>query len=220
MVGIVAALPREVAGLVGRGGAEPEGRQIGVHVFRLPGAVVVAAGMGSIRVTLAVESALQAGARDLVSVGLAGGCAPGVGVGEVVRAGTVVDALSGERFDTLEAGGAVLVTTHTIASVREKARLYASYGAALVDMEAATVGRLARAHGVGFRAIKAISDAHDFELSSLARFSTAHGHFRTGAFALHTALRPHRWRDTMRLGAGSQRALRALTVQLEGLIGF
>ncbi len=71
----------------------------------------------------------------------------------------------------------------------------------MVDMEAATVARLARMRGLGFRAIKAVSDAHDFELSSLSRFASPHGHFRTGAFALHTALRPAPWRQTMQLGA-------------------
>jgi nucleoside phosphorylase len=35
----------------------------------------------------------------------------------------------------------------TIASVRQKEQLAARYGAMIVDMEAATVARLARAHG-------------------------------------------------------------------------
>jgi adenosylhomocysteine nucleosidase len=84
-----------------------------------------------------------------------------------------------------------------------------------VDMEAATVARLAELHGIPFRAIKAVSDAHDFELTSLSRFATKTGHFRTGAFALHTALRPHRWHNTIQLGAGSQRALLALNKRLK-----
>ena len=218
MVGIIAALPREIAGLVKGVRAEPQEKRSGIFVYRLPEAVVVCAGMGGGRATLAVDAAIQRGAQTLVSAGLAGGCSPGLAVGAVVHAGTVIDALSGERFTTSDAEGAVLVTTHIIASIREKERLHASYGAAVVDMEAATVGRLARAHGLGFRAVKAVSDAHDFELSSLSRFASDKGHFRTGAFALHTALRPHRWRQTARLGSGSQRALRALTRELEGLV--
>lgn len=220
MIGVIAALPREVAGLVRGVAAEREPRRDGVFVYRLPGAVVVCAGMGGGRATLAVEAALGCGADTLVSAGLAGGCRPGVVAGDVVFAGTVVDSLSGERFETLDAGGPVLVTTHTIASVREKARLHASYAAEVVDMEAATVGRLARAHGLGFRAVKAVSDGHDFELSALSRFASAKGHFRTGAFALHTAVRPHRWGQVVRLGAGSQRALRALTAELRTVVGL
>ena len=78
-------------------------------------------------------------------------------------------------------------------------------------MEAATVARMAGTNGIPFRAVKAVSDAHDFELSSLSRFASPHGHFRTRAFALHTALRPRTWSQTMKLGSGSNRALRALT---------
>ena len=219
MIGIVAALPRELAGLVGTLRPEPGLKRDGVYLYRMPRALVACGGMGSVRVLLAVKAVLAAGGvEELVSAGLAGGCEPGLGVGTVVEAGTVVDAQSGARFMGL-AGKGTLVTTHSIASVREKERLFASYGAAVVDMEAATVARLAQMRGLGFRAVKAVSDAHDFELSSLSRFASAHGHFRTGAFALHTALRPHRWRQTMKLGAGSQRALRALTDVLRGMAG-
>ena len=175
--------------------------------------------MGSLRVNLGVQAALAVGGvEELVSAGLAGACDPSITAGGVVEVGTVVDALSGERYQAGD-GAATLVTTHAIASVREKARLFASYGAAIVDMEAATVARLAKMHGLGFRAIKGVSDAHDFELSSLGRFASPHGHFRTGAFALHTAVRPHTWRHAMRLGAGSQKALRALTARLKEMVG-
>ena len=85
-------------------------------------------------------------------------------------------------------------------------------------MEAATVARLARAHGLRFRAIKGISDAHDFELASLARFEGKHGMFRTASFALHTALRPHHWRKSMVLGRGSAQALAGLESELRRLI--
>ena len=164
---------------------------------------------------LAVNALLAAGAVEmLVNTGLAGGCDPELEVGAVVRAGVVVDVRSGERFAGLE-GDRTLVTTQAIASVHEKQRLFASYGAALVDMEAATVARLAQMRGVGFCAIKGVSDAHDFELESLSRFASPRGHFRTGAFALHTALRPHKWGAAMQLGSGSQKALRALTEVLK-----
>ena len=215
MTAVIAALPREVAGLV-RGVRPQTGLTAkGVFVYRLPGTLVVCAGMGTERVTLAVKVAMEAGrVSTLVSAGLAGGCDPLLAVGTVAEAGCVVDALSGARFAGLP-GEAMLVTTHTIAGVSEKRRLYKSYGAGLVDMEAAAVARLAGMHGVAFRAVKAVSDAHDFELSSLSRFASPHGHFRISAFALHTALRPGMWRKTIRLGTGSQRALRALTERLK-----
>ncbi len=195
--------------------AEFSSKRLGIFVYRLPQLIVVGAGMGGERVTLAVRTALDAGPISmLVSAGLAGGCDPTLRAGSVLEAKTVVDALSGVRHETRQ-GTATLVTTHTVAGIKEKRRLFSAYGAAMVDMEAATVARLAEMHGLEFRAIKAISDAHDFELTSLSRFASPQGHFRTRAFALHTALRPRTWSHAMQLGRGSQLALRNLTAALK-----
>jgi adenosylhomocysteine nucleosidase len=71
---------------------------------------------------------------------------------------------------------------------------------------------------VGFRAIKGISDGHDFELESLSRFAGPRGSFRTAAFALHTALRPQQWSRAAQLGRDSSRALTALTAALREVI--
>lgn len=216
MIAIVAALPREVAALVKGSRPDPALRRDGIFLYRLPRAVIVCAGMGSERATIAVRTALASGPSitRLISAGLAGGCDPATAVGSVIAAKTVIDTLSGARFES-QSGTGILATTHTIASIQEKRRLHESYGAAVVDMEAATVARMAGTHEIPFQAIKAISDAHDFELSSLSRFASAHGHFRTQAFALHTALRPRTWRHAMTLGAGSNRALTALTRHLQ-----
>ncbi|HEY5380943.1 MAG TPA: phosphorylase [Acidobacteriaceae bacterium] len=218
-VAVVAALPREIAGLVR--GTRPEAGLLkrGIHLHRVlgvPGAVVVAAGMGAARVTLAVEAALAAGGVEaVISAGLAGACAPGLQAGTVLEANTVVDARTGERFESVvkpssEDRRITLATVASVASVREKRRLLESYGAVMVDMEAATVARLAMAHGLAFRAIKGISDEHDFDMEVLAAFTGKDGQFRTGAFALHTALRPATWGRTMKLGRDSTRALHAL----------
>ncbi len=220
MIAIIAALPREVAGLVHGWTVHQEQRHRGVFAWRRGQAVVVAAGMGGNRAALAVEAAFKMGeCSQLISAGLAGACDPAIAVGSVLEASKVVDVRTGERFSTTAARGSVLATADSIASVREKGRLFAAYGAALVDMEAATVGRLARAHGLPFRAIKGVSDGWNFELASLGNFATKHGHFNTPAFALHTAVRPHMWGKTMRLGRDSHRALRALQQRLQEELG-
>lgn len=206
MRAIVAALPREVSGLV-KGWERREVDRL-VYVYRRGDALVTCAGMGAERVTLAVQAAFAEGATELVSAGLAGACDPGLRVGDLVRCSVVVDSRTGERFG---ADGAVLVTAPAIASVREKARLHATYGATVVDMEAAAVARLARAHGVGFRAIKAISDEAGFELEELGRFGTADGQFREGAFALYALARPALWGRLLQLAGNSKKALGALT---------
>lgn len=219
-IAIIAALPREIAGIVRGTRPDPELRQRGIHLHRIDGAILAAAGMGASRVSLAVEAALRdPGVELLVSAGLAGSCAPEIAAGELVEATIVIDAKTGERYSCDATGlERVLVTTETIAGVREKARLHESYNAAVVDMEAAAVARLALARGLRFRAIKGISDAHDFEMESLSRFADSRGHFRTGAFALHTALHPGNWNSAMRLGRESNRALSELWAYLRSLV--
>lgn len=216
-IAIIAALPREIAALVRGTKADATLLRRGVHLYRLKGgAIVVAAGMGAERATIAVEAVLAEGEVGmLISVGLAGGCAPGVQAGSVMEASVVVDARTGERFASAErCEDVTLATTAVIAGVVEKARLQATYAASLVDMEAATVARLAGAKGLPFRAIKGVSDAHDLELGSLAQFAGKRGSFRTGAFALHTAVRPWTWGSAMALGRGSALALARLDERL------
>jgi adenosylhomocysteine nucleosidase len=209
---IIAALPHEVSALVkGWERRQLPGR---VVVYTHGDAVVACAGMGAARAKLAVEAAMTVmPVTDLLSVGLAGACDPKLRAGEIVRAGVVIDEATGERFEDSQFRQ-VLVSMSAIASVEEKVRLRAECYADAVDMEAAAVATLARGRGLGFRAIKAISDEADFEVEGLSRFSTADGQFREGAFALHTALRPVLWRKVIALGRNSSKALGALTETL------
>lgn len=218
---IIAALPRELVLLTKGLQPDPTHRKRGITLYRSSGAVLVAAGMGSARASLAFEAALQVQSIDTVlSVGLAGACDPGTEPGTVLEAAHVVDVRTGERFATSARGqaSAVLATAEAIASVQEKARLRAAYKASMVDMEAATLARLSIAQGLAFRAIKGISDAHDFELASMSRFTGKQGSFRTGAFALHVALRPNLWEQAMTLGRSSQQALKQLSEQIKSIL--
>ncbi|WP_158790069.1 phosphorylase [Granulicella sp. L60] len=215
---IIAALPREVEHLVR-----------GWQVQKLPGrvtvytndfAVTVCAGMGAARASLAVQAALSVRqVTALVSVGLAGACDPGLRGGDIVRAGVVIDSQSGERFMDSRYKQ-VLVSAPVIASVQEKRRLYASYSASAVDMEAATVARMAEAHGLQFQAIKAISDDASFELEELGRFATHDGQFREAAFAMYSVARPRLWGKLVGLAGNSKAAVQALTAELETQINW
>lgn len=218
---IIAALPRELALLAHelRTTRIISTDGILLQSAQLPGnqsVLLSTAGMGPGRAALAVAAALAQGPIDtLLSVGLAGACDPLLTPGAVLQASLVIDTRSGERFipetDLGVAASAILVTTPQIASSAEKQRLHATYNAAAVDMEAATVARLARAHNIPLAALKAISDDHAADLTHLSRFSDPRGHFRTAAFALHTALHPHLWRPTVSLGRNTNLALRSLT---------
>lgn len=211
-VGVIAALPREVKQLVKGWKSEQAGNLV---VYSNGRDVVVCAGMGGAQAGRAVQAARAFHVEEVISAGLAGACDPALRVGEVVRAGVVIDRKTRERFVDSRFGG-VLVTAEEIVSVPEKRNLWTVYDAAVVDMEAATVGRLAREYGLGFRVIKAVSDEADFEMGWLSRFATEDGQFREGAFALHAALRPAMWGKVRALARNSNKAIQALTDALRG----
>lgn len=215
-IAIVAALPREVAALVK--GWERHEMARNVCVWTRSDVVVACAGMGALRAALACEAAMKVSdITTLLSAGVAGACDPKLQAGDIVWAGVVIDARTGERFEA-EGGAEIVVTGAGIAGVNEKARLRAAYDAAAVEMEAAAVARIAMAHGLRFRAVKAISDEAEFEMEQMGRFAAADGQFRAGAFALHTALRPWQWSGLITLARSGPRAIHSLTAALRAEI--
>src|SRR6202035_4059463 len=210
---IIAALPREVKHLV-RGWQQhrlPNKTVVYTNDF----AVVACGGIGPARATLAVQAAMaMKPVTALLSVGLAGACDPSLKIGDIVYAGVVVDTQSGERYSNSQFKQ-VLVSAPAIASIKEKQRLYESYRASAVDMEAATVARLAQACNLPFQAIKAISDDATFELQELARFATHDGQFREAAFAAYAVAQPRLWSKLFQLAGNSKRAIQSLTAELE-----
>jgi adenosylhomocysteine nucleosidase len=207
-IAIVAALPRELSALVQGWRAEelPEN----LFVYSNGSSVAACAGMGAECVARAVRAVLPMGPAELVSVGLAGACDTRLRAGDVVRAGVVIDEKTGERFVNLKYDQN-LVSTDEIVNVEKKMIMRIVFDAAAVDMEAATVARMAKAKRLRFRAIKAISDEADFEMGELGKFVTEDGQFREKRFALYAALRPAKWGKVIALGRNSSKALAALT---------
>jgi hypothetical protein len=80
-------------------------------------------------------------------------------------------------------------------------------------MEAAAVARSAEAHGIKFLACKVISDTHDSRLPPIMRF-VKNGHFNTGAFIAHVAIRPWLWPGVVRLARNSAVAAKVLSAAL------
>jgi adenosylhomocysteine nucleosidase len=222
----IAALPREIASLVSHRGWRADRKSLSrnIHLFEHQDAIVACAGMGINRASLAIEAALALGpASELISVGWAGSCNDRVQVGDTLRPNIVIDAKTGERFfialpQPQNEEPRILVTAPAPAGVKEKERLNESYHAQAVDMEAAAVARIARSRELPFCAIKAISDASDFELPDLARYSTPDGQFREAAFAFHIAFRPSVWKDVALLAKGSKLAATRLCTEIEAHI--
>ena len=227
--GIVAALPAELSPLVKRCGLRRQG-QVFLGEIAAPGGPAVrvmaaSAGMGAAAATHAfasVAAAAQSSGTPLdciVSYGWAGAISCGVKPPEVYAPGEVIDARTGERFraDIPESETGVplrLVTLDHIACADEKRPLAERYRAVLVDMEAAAVARLARAHGIRFRCIKGISDGYTDILPDFNRYLDDRQQLRLPLFAASALLKPRTWPALARLGRNSRAAAEALAAQV------
>ena len=175
--------------------------------------LAVCAGMGAQRAALAFAEAEKTMRPDAVcSIGWAGALDAGIRSGEVWGASLVVDTQTGERFRPANCieGSPVLVTSARVADAKEKARLAASYGAGLIDMEAAAVARLALGKGIPFYCMKAVSDDSSADLPDINPFIGPNGQLNMLPFLLHIALRPASWAGLAKLGRNSNAAAKNL----------
>ncbi len=124
----------------------------------------------------------------------------------------MIDAQTGEQFSLTEGKRKWrLVTTTRVADDTEKLRLAATYpGAVLVDMEAATVARLAEIHKAPLLCIKGVSDAAGARLPDLNPFIDQKGQMRMVRFLAYVAVRPGYWPSLLHLGKNSARAADAM----------
>ena len=111
-----------------------------------------------------------------------------------------------------------LATSPRVADEAEKRRLAATYKAALVDMEAAAIARLAAMRGIPFYCIKGVSDGFDEKLPDLNRFLTPDGRFQTVRFALYALIRPWYWPALVRMGENSRKASQSIAKSLLELL--
>jgi adenosylhomocysteine nucleosidase len=219
-VAIIAALSGELKPLVrhpsAKGWRQRQAvRGVEVWEYRHAGGswVAVCGGMGMMRAAAAFAEAEKVAVIGAVcSVGWAGALDAEFAAGSVSRVSQVIDTKTGERFGSADAQveWPVLVTTENVADAREKQRLQASYGAALVDMEAAEMARIALGKGVPFHCIKAVSDDASAALPDLSGFIGANGQMRMLPFLGHVAVRPGSWAGLARLRRNSALAARNL----------
>jgi len=110
------------------------------------------------------------------------------------------------------------VTSSKVADAAEKQRLASTYQAALVDMEAAAIARLARMRGIPFYCIKGISDGYSDKLPDFNRFISTDGQFQLARFVLFVLIRPMHWPALIRMGENSRKAARALAASVRDLL--
>lgn len=178
--------------------------------------VAACAGAGQAAATRAFAAVEKDAPIDLVfSVGWAGALRPDLAVGSAHNIAGVIDVLSGERFNCdAGAGNLWLATSPKVADQIEKRRLASTYPAALVDMEAAAIARLAQMREIPFYCFKAISDSFDAKLPDFNRFIGPDDRFQTTRFTLYALLHPWYWPALAQMGENSKRASQQIAESL------
>lgn len=222
---LIAAMPGELAPLTRSWAALPTVG--GVNASQHPSNTIFAfdAGMGAEHAIRCFRRALEVcEPRALYSVGWVGGLVESAHAGNVLRPEAVRDLATGELFtctSTEWVARGTLLTARRVAAREHKLELATRYpDARMVDMEAATVARLAAAHNLPFRCVKAVSDALIDELPDLNAFVREDGQFAQGRFALHVALRPRHWGDVARFGKQAKLAAANLCDSIAAELGI
>jgi len=219
-IAIIAAMEREVRPLI-RGWKmrmiEHDGRRY--RLFEKNEAALICGGIGAEAARRATEAVIQqAHPVRVVSAGFAGALDPSLQIGHICEPREVINAADGVHTD-VGSGDGILVSSTAVAGKELKVRYRKVYGASAVDMEAAAVAQGAQARGVEFAALKAISDAANFDFPAMDAFIAGDGRFRSAGFAFHVALRPWLWRTTISLVRNSSKASRALCGALSSYLG-
>jgi adenosylhomocysteine nucleosidase len=227
-VGVIAAMAGELKPLVQ--GWKPLRARQGSAAWQgtVDGAVCIAvcAGMGKQAAERACAIAAEGGPLDaLVSVGWAGALSCGMQPGSAYVLNDVVDGETDEEFATSSpprertAPPLKLVTIDHVAHVEEKRSLGTKYQAVLVDMEAATVARIARRQGIPFYCLKAVSDVASEVLPDFSRYTDNQGQLQLAALLTHVVVRPRYWPGLARVGKNGRSGAVAIAAALGPLMG-
>ena len=218
---IIAALPAELKPLT-RGWQHERSNGVDLWRWSFDGGewIAACAGAGVNRAAKAFAEVEKSGELDsVISTGWAGALREELVPGQTYDVSTVIDARTGERFVTTgPPNDCWLVTNSRVADAAEKQRLASTYAAALVDMEAAGVARLARMRGIPFYCIKGISDGYSDHLPDFNRFISTDGQFQLLRFVFFALVRPWHWRALIRMGENSSKAARSIAASVLDLL--
>jgi adenosylhomocysteine nucleosidase len=222
---IVAAFPGEIMPLVkSTSGPLRHERKDGLSLWSRTSAgrewTAACAGAGQQAATRAFAAIEKDGSvARIVSLGWAGALTHDFLPGYAYSVSEVIDAQTGERFATAQPqAGCVLVTTSRVADAAEKRRLVSAYSAALVDMEAAAIARLALMRGIPFYCIKGVSDGVADRLPDFNRFLDSSGQLRLVQLTLFATFRPWSWPSLIRMGENSHKASLRIAESLRCLL--
>jgi adenosylhomocysteine nucleosidase len=209
-IAIVAALQAELKPLVRGWSRQPDGAFL-MQSGDLA-AIAVAKGMGAVRAEQAVAIAETYGTLDvMISVGWAGGASCGVQPGTAYEIGEVIDAAGGERYATAAVTSPIkLATLDHVAGRDEKRKLAETWGASLVDMEAAAVAKLASRQNVPFFCWKAVTDIASEDLPDFNQFLDQQKQLRIPQLAAYAVTHPRYVAPLLRMGKNGRSGAEAL----------
>ncbi len=217
LVGLLAPMTSELRPVVRAGGLR---RAAGAHAHEgsIDGTRLVAAlaGIGFAAATAATERLLDDHAPDhVVVVGIAGGVAADLAIGDLIVPDLVVDGVAGTEYrpaplGTLGAAGTIASYDGLTTEPEEIARLIDA-GVLALDMESSAVAAVCDRRGVAWSVVRSISDRVgtdpvDDAVLGLAR---SDGSPDLGAVARFVVTHPTRLPGLVRLGRYSARAANA-----------
>lgn len=189
-------------------------------VARAGGDIVTVIGGGdAARLETVLEAQAEARAGLILSCGIAGALAPTLEPGDVVIDGdaALLERL-GQALPDAHRGG--IAGSDTIAAtVAQKRTLAERTGALAVDMESHVAARVAARHGLGFAALRVISDraADDLPPAALVGMRPDGG-MALGAVLASLARRPGQLPALIRTGRQADRAFSSLSRAFEAVV--
>jgi len=233
-VGLVAALPIEVAPLLLRFGEVRKYSARGQTVVEgsLGGKIVamVQTGPGRARAERGAARLLDGHRpRTIVSAGFAGSLDPGIPRNAVLLPVEVVN-VEGRRFPIdwperfaapapCERRGRLITVDEVVLKADGKARLRAEHGADLVDMETSSVAALCLARGVRFASVRVVSDDATTDLPpEILSILGESGSYRIGAAVGAIWRRPSSLKDLLRLREQANEAAQRLAAAILALL--
>ena len=216
-VALLAPMRQELGPLVRRLGLRRRAGPDPVFAGRRGAVEVVArlSGIGTRAAARAAEAALDAGGLDrVVVVGIAGGVAPELALGELIVPEVVVDLASGAVHRPAPLGGATprgaLATSDRLIGDPEELASLARRGILAIDMETAAVAAVCEARGCPWSVFRAISDRADGSVDpEILALAGPDGRGDLRAVARFAATRPWRLPQLVRLARGTRRAAEA-----------
>jgi nucleoside phosphorylase len=194
---------------------------------------ILQSGQGEENAARVARDAVREGATALLSIGVAGGIAEAVNVGDVVIAESVIAERSGDLYHCSKPwvrdlhrlicnqqgvhSGRLLSVGDVLNTRQAKSSAASRYQSIACDMESAAIAEVAASAGVHFAAVRVISDAHCDELpQGVAGWVDDSGNARVTP-VLKALLSPAHWRPVYMMTARfrvAQHRLRQLSHDL------